>query len=283
MGLRFRKSIKIAPGIRLNIGKKSSGISFGKKGLRFSANTSGRKTMTMGLPGTGLSYTKTFQKQKSSTANHMNNKRKESEENKMKKSNTNTKNNKPLWGKWWFWLVLLCLVAAIFPSEESEVESPESSSVLETGEVVAQDDEPIEIVPEIVFDEQEEEVQTEEDVTNTETEEPIVEAPVAEDPTIIAPVVEEQKEELPVIEEPKEEPPVIEVPETEPPVVEEPVVQEPVESQPVQAEPVGQIVYITETGSKYHRGSCRHLSNSKIEISLENAKVNYEPCGTCKP
>ena len=29
MGLRFRKSVKIAPGVRLNVGSKSVGISVG--------------------------------------------------------------------------------------------------------------------------------------------------------------------------------------------------------------------------------------------------------------
>lgn len=59
MGFRFRKSVKIAPGVRLNIGKKSVGISAGVKGARVSVNSSGRKTTTVGLPGTGLSYSKT--------------------------------------------------------------------------------------------------------------------------------------------------------------------------------------------------------------------------------
>ena len=59
MGFRFRKSFKIAPGVRLNIGKKSVGISAGVKGARVSVNSSGRKTTTVGLPGTGLSYSKT--------------------------------------------------------------------------------------------------------------------------------------------------------------------------------------------------------------------------------
>lgn len=59
MGLRFRKSIKIAPGVRLNLGKKSVGISAGVKGARVSVNSSGRVTKTVGLPGTGLSYVKT--------------------------------------------------------------------------------------------------------------------------------------------------------------------------------------------------------------------------------
>ena len=59
MGFRFRKSVKIAPGVRLNIGKKSVGISAGVKDARVSVNSSGRKTTTVGLPGTGLSYSKT--------------------------------------------------------------------------------------------------------------------------------------------------------------------------------------------------------------------------------
>lgn len=59
MGFRFRKSVKIAPGVRLNIGKKSVGISAGVKGARVSVNSNGRKTTTVGLPGTGLSYSKT--------------------------------------------------------------------------------------------------------------------------------------------------------------------------------------------------------------------------------
>lgn len=56
MGLRFRKSIKIAPGVKLNLGSKSAGISIGTKGCRYSLNTSGRRTTTVGLPGTGLYY-----------------------------------------------------------------------------------------------------------------------------------------------------------------------------------------------------------------------------------
>lgn len=59
MGLRFRKSVKIAPGVRLNISKKSVGISAGVKGYRKSINSSGRGTTSIGVPGTGVSYVKT--------------------------------------------------------------------------------------------------------------------------------------------------------------------------------------------------------------------------------
>lgn len=56
MGFRFRKSIKIAPGIKFNIGKKSAGLSIGGKygGLSFNSRSGihGRSTVY----GTGLSY-----------------------------------------------------------------------------------------------------------------------------------------------------------------------------------------------------------------------------------
>ena len=45
--------------MRVNVGKKSIGISAGVKGARVSVNSSGRKTTTVGIPGTGLSYQKT--------------------------------------------------------------------------------------------------------------------------------------------------------------------------------------------------------------------------------
>jgi hypothetical protein len=57
MGLRFRKSIKIVPGVRLNVGKKSAGLSFGGKGLRYSINSRTGGRLTASIPGTGLSYT----------------------------------------------------------------------------------------------------------------------------------------------------------------------------------------------------------------------------------
>lgn len=57
MGFRFRKSVKIAPGVRLNLGKKSTGISFGGKGMGVSINSKTGTTGRISIPGTGLSYT----------------------------------------------------------------------------------------------------------------------------------------------------------------------------------------------------------------------------------
>lgn len=60
MGLNFRKSISLGKNFKLNIGSKSSSISAGVKGARYSISTNGTRRATFGIPGTGLSYTKTF-------------------------------------------------------------------------------------------------------------------------------------------------------------------------------------------------------------------------------
>lgn len=59
MGLRFRKSIKIAPGVKINLNKKSTSVTFGSKGVHYTASSTGKKTASVGIPGTGISYTKT--------------------------------------------------------------------------------------------------------------------------------------------------------------------------------------------------------------------------------
>jgi competence protein ComEC len=43
-------------------------------------------------------------------------------------------------------------------------------------------------------------------------------------------------------------------------------------------------VYITETGTKYHKDGCSYLKKSKIKITLKDAKdKGLEACGRCKP
>jgi hypothetical protein len=59
MGFGFRKSFKIAPGVRLNVSSRSVGASVGVKGLRYSVNSRGQRRTTASLPGTGLSFTST--------------------------------------------------------------------------------------------------------------------------------------------------------------------------------------------------------------------------------
>ena len=54
--LRFRRSISLGKGVRLNFNKSSLGVSAGIPGVRYSVNTSGRSTRSAGIPGTGLYY-----------------------------------------------------------------------------------------------------------------------------------------------------------------------------------------------------------------------------------
>ncbi len=67
MGLRFRKSISVAKGVKVNINKKSAGVTVGKKGAHYTINTTGKQTASVGLPGTGLSYSKSFGGKKKSS------------------------------------------------------------------------------------------------------------------------------------------------------------------------------------------------------------------------
>lgn len=57
MALRYRKSIKLGKGVKLNIGKKSAGISLGGKYGGVSFNTRNGARVRASAPGTGLSYT----------------------------------------------------------------------------------------------------------------------------------------------------------------------------------------------------------------------------------
>ncbi len=55
MGLQFRRSIKIAPGIRINFGKKSTSVSVGPRGAKVTMGTNGTH-VSAGIPGTGIYY-----------------------------------------------------------------------------------------------------------------------------------------------------------------------------------------------------------------------------------
>lgn len=60
MGLRFRKSITLCKGVKLNFGKTCMSISTGIPGCRSTYNfTTGKTTRSIGIPGTGISYVTT--------------------------------------------------------------------------------------------------------------------------------------------------------------------------------------------------------------------------------
>ena len=57
MGLRYRKQIKVAPGIKLNVSKSGISTSVGKRGATMNFSSRGTKA-TVGIPGSGISYSK---------------------------------------------------------------------------------------------------------------------------------------------------------------------------------------------------------------------------------
>ena len=57
MGFRFRKRIKMGPGMYLNLTQKGfSSASYGQPGAILNVNNKGKTRVTGGIPGTGISY-----------------------------------------------------------------------------------------------------------------------------------------------------------------------------------------------------------------------------------
>ena len=56
MGFRFRRSVRLLPGVRLNFGKRGVSALVGVRGAHVTVGKTGVRT-TVGIPGTGLSYT----------------------------------------------------------------------------------------------------------------------------------------------------------------------------------------------------------------------------------
>ena len=59
MGLRFRKSVTLCKGVKLNFGKTGMSVSVGGKGYHKTINTKGQVTTSFGIPGSGIYYTDT--------------------------------------------------------------------------------------------------------------------------------------------------------------------------------------------------------------------------------
>jgi hypothetical protein len=67
MGFRFRKSIRLFPGLRINLSESGASISIGKPGATMNISDKGART-TLGLPGTGISYTTSSSRKRAVTS-----------------------------------------------------------------------------------------------------------------------------------------------------------------------------------------------------------------------
>ena len=56
MSFRFRRRMRLAPGVTLNLSKSMVSLSFGPPGAKYTISPNGNR-MTAGLTGTGLFYT----------------------------------------------------------------------------------------------------------------------------------------------------------------------------------------------------------------------------------
>ncbi len=42
-------------------------------------------------------------------------------------------------------------------------------------------------------------------------------------------------------------------------------------------------VYVTQSGTRFHRSTCRFLKDSRRPLTRARAEASYQPCGVCKP
>ena len=56
MGFRFQKRISVLPGVKVNLSKTRISTSLGGKGATVNVGPDGKPMVTLGIPGTGMSY-----------------------------------------------------------------------------------------------------------------------------------------------------------------------------------------------------------------------------------
>ena len=120
MGFRFRKSFGKGP-FRMTISKSGIGYSVGGKGARFTKKAGGGTRSTLSIPGTGISYVTDSKKKKEKTP------MKKAVKENTSATTTSKKTKKPIWKRWWVWvLIIICLFSAVTGGNDAET-SPEVS------------------------------------------------------------------------------------------------------------------------------------------------------------
>lgn len=246
MGFRFRKSFKIAPGVRLNLNKKSTSLTFGGKGLHYTINSSGKRTASAGIPGTGLYYTESSGGSSGGKSSNRGNNNYSSGNLPPDNPNThgngmpqkNPKNSKgcaiALVG------ILIVIALILFSVFMSTVEDDSTTTEPSNTEIAAFE----QFATEKITDESSE--------TETQTEKQTQPSEKSTTDRATTPAVKPTKP------------------------------TEPTTTKPTQAE----ITYVLNTNTKvYHTMSCRHVKNIKPENYQESKTVpsDYKPCGTCHP
>nr|DAP79765.1 MAG TPA: Protein of unknown function (DUF4236) [Caudoviricetes sp.] len=207
MGFRYRKSVKIAPGVRMNFSKSGASVSVGGKGGHVTVNSKGETRVGASIPGTGVSYTEKVSGPAKSSGGSGGQKPPQ-------------KPKKDWSGKFLGCLLAAVILALLFAScggGSDAAPAPTPTPTVAVTETPAPTSTP-EPTPE---------------PTPTPTPAPTAAAP--------APA-------------------------------------------PAAAEPQTETVYVTNSGTKYHRAGCSHLKSSKIEMDKDAAiAAGYTACKSCKP
>ena len=267
MGIRFRKSVKLGSGTRLNLSKSGVGFSFGAKGMRISKKADGGTRSTLSVPGTGISYVSETNGTSQSTGDSGT-------------GHTGRERNPKGTGKAVIasFLVMMMVGGCISSQQDKPIEGTSSSSIVET----------------IVEDESSssEEESSSSEVMEDSSSELEVSKPFEQPAT---PAMTSQPEEsIPTIEpppkqqEPEPETEVSSQPTEQPKQPSENTPQQPASSgngtatnNNTQPAATGQ-VYITATGSKYHRKPNCGSTKNATAIDLDKAIAQgYEPCKKC--
>lgn len=286
MGMRFRKSIKLGGGTKLNLSKSGVGISTGVKGFRVSKSTSGRSRVTASLPGTGLSYTKeygssgSFGNSQTPTTHYSHSY--SSGGSAPSGGGPEKKDKPPFFQRTGIIILLLilfppvgiCLMWRYMPQIHEGIKVTLSVAfgilficMLATGggDVVNVDQPP-------TLRQQVDEAKTQ---PNAKTRKPVF---AVDEPK---PAQEPQEAAEPKTEVTTQ--PNAQTPQDTPQTVTQP--EAPKQEQPVQQEEFKdeeRMVYITPTGEKYHKKGCRTIKGDCTEIGINDAIARgYTACGVC--
>lgn len=290
MGMKFRKSIKLGGGTKLNISKSGVGVSTGVKGFRVSTNTSGRSRVTTSLPGTGLSYTKEYGSSGSfgnnqSAPTHHSHSHSHSHSYSGGGSAPSGGGDKPPFFQRTGIIILLlilfppvgiCLMWRYMPQIHEGIKVTLSVvfgilfiCMLATGggDVVNVDQPP-------TLRQQVDGAKTQ---PNAKTQKPVF---AVDEPK---PAQEPQEAAEPKAEVTTQ--PDAQTPQDTPQTATQPEAPKYEQEQPVQQEEIKdeeRVVYITPTGTKYHSAHCRSVKGDKTEININDAIARgYTACGVC--
>lgn len=242
MGFRFRKSINLLPGVKLNLNKKSTSVTLGGKGFHKTFSSTGRNTTSVGIPGTGLSYTTTSGTNKKNTTSS----------NKASNTTQNSASNSSKKEPWYMSTMgIIILLFIFFPiglyflfkkvnwKKETKiiVASVSVLFVMISGAIGSSG---TEATP---------------DANNTS--QLVANVTIAPTESSVIPTAEPTLEPT-------------EVPTLTPTIAPTP---EPTQEQQET------MVYITESGTKYHTAGCSYLKDSVSEVTLDSAKSRG--CSAC--